>query len=190
MSKKIVVTQEELLLINQRLGQEITNAYKNNKLPPVLVGVLKGAIPFMMDLLKYVECDCVLDFVQCSTYNGGTTSSNTLVMKKDTDYDIKNRDVLIVEDIVDSGQTLNMLVDHLKTKGPRSVKTCVLLDKAVARTIPFKPDFCGKQIGKGFIVGYGFDYQEYLRNKQEIYIIDEKELNEIDAIVRRERENG
>lgn len=189
MERKILFNQNEIQEICKRLGQEITEKFKNDPVPPVLIGVLKGALPFMMDLIKYINIDFAMDFVQCSSFNGGLVASETLVLNKDVTYNIQNRNVVVVEDIVDSGRTLQMLVDHLYEKNPLNVYTCVLLDKHCERKVPMEADFVGAEVGKGFIVGYGFDYQEYLRNKQEIYIIDDEEYNRINDLVERGNQN-
>ena len=161
--RKIVLTEEEIHSICRLIGQQISTRYRFNDHPPVLVGVMKGAVPFLMDLVQEIDIPLQYDFVQVSSYNG-TESTGTVVLKSDVTLDIRDRDIVIVEDIVDSGISMVYLVDHLTKKyQPKSIVTVALLDKKCNRKVPFELDYCGKEVGEGFLMGYGLDYHDLYR---------------------------
>jgi hypoxanthine phosphoribosyltransferase len=136
----------------------------------VLVGVLKGAFIFMADLIRQLELKKVaVDFVQLASYGSDTQSSGTISILKDLSSDIRNKDVLVVEDILDTGCTLAFLIDHLRGREPRSIKTCALIDKQERRQEDIKADYVCHQVEAGFLVGYGLDFAEEYRNLPEIY---------------------
>lgn len=173
--KKLLLSESEIKDICKRLGNEITERFKDSKEPPILIGVLKGAAPFMMDLIKEIKCFVEIDFVQYSSYSK-TASTGVVVMKKDITVDITNRDVLIIEDIVDTGRTFKKMVEYLNTYNPSSLLTCTLLDKPARREVEFNCDYVGKVIPNYFVYGYGLDYCEYFRNTREIYYIDSEDV--------------
>ncbi len=176
---EIVCSKEEIKEICQRIGKELTNKFKDNAIPPLFIGVLKGSLPFMMDLIKEVNCDIELDFVQYSSYIK-TKSSGVVVLKKDIEKDITNRDVVVIEDIIDTGRTLDKFHNYLLSRSPKSITTVVLLDKKSKREVETPVDYVGKEIEDKFVVGYGLDYQEYLRNIDHVFVIDEETLQRID----------
>lgn len=136
----------------------------------VMIGVLKGAFVFLADLIRRMTLESFkIDFLQASSYGADTVSSETIVLKKDIDIDIREKDVLLVEDIVDTGLTLAYLIDHLKRFGPRSVKVCAMIDKMERRKAAVHVDYACTRVKEGFLVGYGLDYAEEYRNLPAIY---------------------
>ena len=181
---KVLIKEEEIHHIIKRLGKELTELYKDSELPPVFIGVLKGATMFMMDLIKEVDCPLQVDFVQYSSYES-TQSSGIVYLKKDFEVDINGRDVVVVEDICDTGRTLQKFSEYLGTFSPKSVRFVCFLDKPGRREVEFNPDLIGLSIDNYFVIGYGFDYNEFYRNTKEVYAVngDEDFLQEIDKIV-------
>lgn len=149
------------------VARKISDDYKGKDL--VLVGILKGAFVFMSDLMRCLTVPVKLDFVCASSYGTGTTTSGNIKLTKELGLDIKGKDVLIIEDIVDTGLTLAYIIDYLESFGPASVKVCALLDKRERRKVEIKIDYSCHVVGEGFLVGYGLDYAEEYRNLPEIY---------------------
>ena len=161
--EKVLLSEEDLKAIVERLGKEISNDYKDKKL--VLVSVLKGSVMFMADLMRAITIPCVIDFMSVSSYGAGTQTSGVVKIIKDLDAEVVNgADLLIVEDILDSGVTLEYLMKVLSARNPASIKICTLLDKPERRKAPIKADYAGAQIPDAFVVGYGLDYDEKYRN--------------------------
>ena len=159
---KILVSETEIQEIVARLAQEIKEEYKGKRL--VLLAILKGSVVFMGDLMKAMRMPVEIDFMRVSSYGAGTVSSGNINIHLDIQReDIGECDILVVEDIVDSGRTLSYLIDYLTLKGARSVKTCTLLDKPSRRVVDYTPDFVGKIIPDEFVIGYGLDYNERFR---------------------------
>ncbi len=157
----ILVSEQELSEICRRLGEQISRDYEGKKL--LVVSVLKGAIVFMADLLREIKCNCVIDFIAVSSYSG-TKTTGVVKFKKDLDIDPDGMDILIVEDILDSGITLSYLSGVLKGRNANSIKICTLLDKPTNRKADISADYVGKVIPDEFVVGYGLDYDEKYRN--------------------------
>ena len=175
MIKYVLVPEEEIKSIVKRLGQEISRDYADKNL--ILVSVLKGSILFTSDLAKQLNCVCEMEFVRTYSYGNGTESSGNVQMLVDFDRpDFSECDFLIIEDIVDSGNTLKYLVEHLLSKGPRSVKTCTLLDKPSRRKVNFNPDYVGKVIPDEFVFGYGLDLFEKYRDIPYIAVVSQEYL--------------
>ena len=170
-----VLYSEQLLADTvKKLGEEISADYRAINL--LLVSILKGSVVFMSDLMRSITIPCNIDFMSVSSYGSGTKSSGTVRILKDLDRDVRGYDVLIVEDILDSGMTLNYLMDLLYARNPNSIRICTLFDKPDRRAVDIKPDYKGIEVPDEFIVGYGLDYNEYYRNlpyvgvlKREIY---------------------
>lgn len=162
--ERVLITEEELDRIVTRLAEEITRYYGRPDKNLVLLCILKGSIIFMSDLMKKLTIPVEIDCMRVSSYGAGTRSAGNVKIVLDLDRpDIKNCDLLIIEDIIDSGNTLSYLTEYLKLKGARSVKTCTLLDKPSRRTVDFTPDYVGIEIPDEFVVGYGLDYAERYR---------------------------
>ncbi len=161
--EKILVSEEELDKICTDIAKQIDEDYKDKHL--LLVCTLKGAIMFTADLMKKISIPLEIDFMKVSSYGNGTVSSgNVNIILGLGRNDLDKTDILIVEDIVDSGRTLSCLVKYLQEKGARSVKTLTLLDKPDRREVEFTPDYVGKVIPDEFVIGYGLDYAEYYRD--------------------------
>lgn len=161
--QKILITEEELKARIKELGEELTRDYEGKD--PVVVGVLKGVVIFYADMIRELKTHCQMDFMWISSY-AGTSSTGNMVVRKDVSADIKGRHVLILEDIYDTGNSLDFVYNHLQSKEPASVKICTLLDKPERRRegITLKPDYTGFVIPNEFVVGYGLDYNEHYRN--------------------------
>ncbi|MBW2568739.1 MAG: hypoxanthine phosphoribosyltransferase [Deltaproteobacteria bacterium] len=151
------------------VAHKISSDYKNREL--VLIGVLKGAFIFLADLARHLTIPVKIDFVRIASYGSGTSSSGNINLTKEIEIDIKNKDVLIVEDIADTGLTLTYLIDYLNSFGPNTVKVCSLLDKIERRKTKIKIDYTCHTVEKGFIVGYGIDYNENYRQLPDIYYL-------------------
>jgi len=155
----------------RELAGTISRDYEGKEL--IVIGILKGAFIFMADLIRCLSVPCRVDFVRLASYGEGTSSSGKVVMTKDIETSIKDRDILIVEDVVDTGLTLSFLVNWLKERNPRSVKVCAFLDKRKRRRTPFEADYVGFTIDDGFVVGYGLDFNEKARFLPDICVIKE-----------------
>ncbi len=151
------------------LGEKITADYANSDL--VLIGVLNGAFIFTADLCRAIDLDLAIDFIRVASYGDGTESSGEIRLSKTPELDLVGKDILLVEDIVDTGTTLAWLVKHFKTQDARSVKVCALVDKTERRTTEIPIDYAGFRINKGFLIGYGLDHAEIYRNLQGIYTL-------------------
>ncbi len=160
--KSVLLTEEEIKEIVKRLGDEITSDYKDKNL--LVVSVLKGSVMIMADLLREIKLPLKIDFMSVSSYGSGTASSGTVKIIKDLDINLSGYDILIVEDILDSGATLSSLKEILLTRKPASVKICTFLDKPDRRKANIKADYVGAVIPDEFVVGYGLDYDEKYRN--------------------------
>lgn len=162
--QKILISEAELDAIVTRIAAQIDADYSGSDKRLVLVCILKGSIVFMGDLMKKLTVPVEIDCMKVSSYGSGTSSSGNIKIHLDiTRGDISDCDLLVVEDIIDSGCTLSYLTDYLKLKGARSVKTCTLLDKPSRRKVEFNPDYIGLEIPDEFVVGYGLDYDERYR---------------------------
>ena len=162
--EKVLVSAEELDAIVSRLADEINRDYCRPDKRLVLVCILKGSIVFMGDLMKKLKVPVEIDCMKVSSYGSGTKSGGNVKIILDMDRpDFADSDFLIVEDIIDSGNTLSYLTSYLALKGARSVKTCTLLDKPSRRVVEFEPDYRGIEIPDEFVVGYGLDYDEKYR---------------------------
>jgi len=170
MSKEILFPRAEIQKRVQELAHQISNDYAGREL--VVIGILKGAFIFMADLVREISIPCKIDFVRVASYGASSESSGKVVMTKDIETSIKGRDILIMEDIVDTGLTLQYLVDWLKERNPLSLKICVFLDKRKRRKMSFEADYVGFTIDDGFVVGYGLDFNEQYRFLPDVYIIN------------------
>jgi len=171
--KTILVTETELDRITFRIAEEIDRDYAESE-HLVLLCILKGSLIFTSELMKKLTIPSEVDFMKVSSYGAGTVSSGNVnivldIMRKD----LPDCDILIIEDIIDSGRTLSYLVDYLRLKGAKSVKTCALLDKPSRRVVDFQPDYTGMEIPDEFVVGYGLDYDERYRNLPFVGVLKE-----------------
>ena len=161
--ESVLVTEEQIKQRLEELGQQLTAEYAGKN--PVVVGVLKGVVVFYADMVRKINVPCQFDFMWISSYEG-TESSGSMVVKRDISADIKGRHVLILEDIFDTGNSLDFAYKHLMGKEPASVKICTLLDKPERRnpSVTLQPEYVGFTIPNAFVVGYGLDYNERYRN--------------------------
>lgn len=169
---RILFTEEEIKARTAALGAQISADYAEND--PIVIGILKGAIPFFADLFRSITIPCQCDFMGASSYGGGTTTSGRVALYKDASESLCGRHVIVVEDILDTGMTLNFLWKYILEKNPASVRLCVLLDKPSRRhpEVKLKPDYVGFTIPNEFVVGYGLDYAQHYRNLPYIGILD------------------
>lgn len=166
---EVLLSEEEIKARVRELGKQITRDYAGKT--PFFLGVLKGCYVFMADLTRCVELPCSMDFMAVSSYGGGTSSTGAVRITKDLNRDIEGLDVIIVEDILDSGVTLSYLKEFLATRNPASVRIVTLLDKPARRKASITADYCGFTVPDEFVVGYGLDYAERYRNLPYIGIL-------------------
>ena len=172
--QEVLITEEEIRAKVKELGETLTEEYKDKY--PLAIGILKGAIPFMGDLMKEIDAYLEIDFMDVSSYGNATVSSGEVKIVKDLNTNVEGRDILIIEDIIDSGKTLKYLVDLFKYRQANSIQIVTLLDKPTGRKVDLKADYVGFDVPDAFVVGYGLDYAEKYRNlpyigvlKKEIY---------------------
>ena len=168
---RVLIKHEEIVEMCQRIGLEITKDYAGKE--PLIVCVLKGSLPFHAELIKHIDLPLEIDFIQASSYNGGTETSGVVTIKKDLDCNIEGRDVILVEDIVDSGYTLSLLTKELSKRNPKTLKVVSMLDKPSNRKVEFEADYVGKTIENLFVIGFGLDLDEKYRNLKDIYVYNE-----------------
>lgn len=170
MHKEILFSRDEIQKQVQEIAGRISADYSGREL--IVIGVLKGAFIFMADLIRALSIPCKVDFVRVASYGAGSENSGKVVLTKDIETSIKGRDILVVEDIIDTGLTLTYLVDWLRERNPQSLKVCAFLDKRKRRKVSFEADYVGFTIDDGFVVGYGLDFNEQARFLPEVYIIN------------------
>jgi len=168
---EVLVQSDELSHRVRQLGEEISRDYAGREL--ILIGVLKGAVFFLSDLMRHLEVPCEVDFMAVASYGSSTDSSGVVRILKDLDAPIEGRDVLIVEDIVDSGLTLSYLLRTLKARGPASLEVCALLTKPERRKVDLPIKYEGFEIPNRFAIGYGLDYAERYRNLPYVAVLEE-----------------
>ncbi|MBF0786992.1 MULTISPECIES: hypoxanthine phosphoribosyltransferase [unclassified Streptococcus] len=170
--KKILISEEEIVAKSKELGKILTEDYAGKT--PLLVGILKGSIPFMAELIKHIDTHIEMDFMVVSSYHGGTESSGTVKIIKDLDTDVAGRDVLFIEDIIDTGRTLKELQELFALRQAASIKIATLLDKPEGRVVEIDPDYTCFTIPNEFVVGFGLDYDENYRNIPYIGVLKEE----------------
>jgi len=173
---KTLLSRDEIEARTARMAEEITRDYRGRDL--VMIGVLKGAFVFLADLSRQVELPLEIDFVAVSSYGADTKSSGVVKIIKDIDLEIAGKDVLLVEDIVDTGLTLKYLAGMLRDRGPASVEICALLNKPDARKVDIEIKYCGFDVPLKFVVGYGLDYAERYRQLPYVGVLEEAEGSE------------
>ncbi|HHV25625.1 hypoxanthine phosphoribosyltransferase [Anaerosalibacter bizertensis] len=168
--KRILFSSEEIDKRNIELGEEISKDYEGKKL--VAISLLRGSFIFASDLVRNISIPVEIDFLTTSSYGDQEETSGNVEIVTDIRSDIEGRDVLIIDDIMDSGYTMQYVIEHLKKKNPSSIKTAVMLDKPSRRKVDLKPDYIGFSIPDVFIVGYGLNYGDYYRNIPYIFTFD------------------
>lgn len=170
--ERVLISGRQIEARLDELAKQINADYKGKNL--VLVCILKGAVAVFADLLRRIEIPCSIDFMAISSYGVSTKSSGVVRILKDLDHGIEGKDVLIVEDIIDSGMSMRYLLDNLETRGPQSVKIFALLDKPERRRVDLAPDYLGFTIPDEFVIGYGLDFAEKYRNLPDVCVLSPK----------------
>lgn len=166
----VLFSSDRIQEMVRRLGEQITKDFEGKNL--IIVGVLRGSFIFMADLCRQIDLPFEIDFVRLHSYGEKKESSGTVQISKDIETDIKNKDVLIIEEIVDSGRTLDFLISRLKASDPSSLKVVALLDKPSKRVVPVAIDYLGSKVEDKFLVGYGLDFNEQYRNLPSIHFLE------------------
>jgi len=170
--KEILISKQQIEEKAHELGQRLNDEYSEKK--PILLGLLKGSIPFMGDLMKVLDIPAQIEFMDVSSYHGGVASSGQVKILKDLDISVEGRHVIIVEDIVDTGFTLHKVIELLKHRGAESVEVVTMLDKPDGRVVEMNAKYVGFTIPKAFVVGYGLDYDELYRNLPYVGVLKEE----------------
>ena len=170
--KKLILSKDDIVRRVRQLGALITEDYAELNL--LVVGVLNGAFIFMADLVREIKLDLQVDFIRVSSYGMSTESSGEVRFSKDVELDIRGRDILVVEDIVDTGRTLFSLLNYLNKRGAKSVRTCALIDKKERREVKVTIEYVGFEVKEGFMIGYGLDCREQYRQLGEIFHFTEE----------------
>ncbi|MGT2828978.1 hypoxanthine phosphoribosyltransferase [Streptococcus hillyeri] len=173
--KKVLFSEEDIIVKCKELGAQLTKDYAGKN--PLLVGVLKGAVPFMAELVKHIDTHVEMDFMVVSSYHGGTSSSGEVKILKDVDTNIEGRDVIFIEDIIDTGRTLLYLRDMFKYRKAKSVKIATLFDKPEGRVVEIEADYVCYNVPNEFVVGFGLDYNENYRNLPYVGVLKEEIYN-------------
>ena len=184
--KGMLLDEQQINEICQRIGTEISEKLKDEEKIPVVIGVMKGSLNFMIGMMKYITVPFYTDYIQISSYYG-TKRSNIVRLLKDISYDITDRTVIIVEDIVDTGYSMNFLIEHMLRHQAKKVYVCTLIDKKVAREVEVPIDFCGYVLERNrFLIGFGLDYNELERNLPYIYEADGDDVQRLDEVLKDE----
>lgn len=167
---EILLTHKDIVGICKRLGKEISENYRDKR--PILVGLLKGSVPFLAELIKHIDCEMEIDFMETSSYQG-VSSTGKVIMLKDMASQVKDRHLLLVEDIVDTGLTIQEVMNLLQDRGAASIEIVTLLDKPLGRKVEVNPKYIGHAIPNKFVVGFGLDYNEIYRNLDYVGVLKE-----------------
>jgi hypoxanthine phosphoribosyltransferase len=167
--KELLIARRDIQARVRALAQQISSDYAGGE--PVFVGILNGVVFFFADLVREMTLPVKIDFIRAASYGSGMASSGTVQVTKDAEIPLRDQDVIVVEDIVDTGLTVHHILGGLEKKGPRSLRTCALIDKPERREIAVKIDYCGFQVKEGFLVGYGLDHDERYRHFPDIYVL-------------------
>lgn len=183
--QEMVMSEENILGVCKRLGKEISRDLSNEEKLPIFVCVMKGAIQFMVDLMKHVTIPSIIDYVQLSSYEG-TSSTGNVKLIKDMSYSVDDRTIVIVEDVVDTGYSMEYLLKHLYAIGkPKRVLICALFNKVNAHKVDIHVDYVGEELKENkFLLGYGFDYKDIQRNIPYVYVPTTEEIAEMDRILK------
>ena len=165
----VLISREQIATIVKSLADQISKDYGQREL--VVVCILKGAFMFLSDLVRHLQTSVQIDFARLASYGAGMKSTGMIEITKDIEVSVEGKDVLIVEDIIDSGRTVRFLKERLALSKPRSIKVCALLDKKARREVEMEADYIGKEVDDLFVVGYGIDFNEAYRNLPEIYYV-------------------
>ena len=181
--KELVLSESAIQAIVSRLGKELTEELSKEERPPVIVGVMRGALPFYHDLIRQIHVEFYCDYLSLSSYEGGMSSTGKVHMAQDLTLDVKDRTIVVVEDIIDTGYSMQFLLEHLKKKGPKRILVCALFNKKKARVVDVPVDYVGYELKDSkFLVGYGLDYQQMQRNVPYVYVPTEEEIKRLDEL--------
>lgn len=169
--EKILISEDEIAARCKELGEKISKDFEGKD--PILVGLLKGSVPFMAELLKRITCDCRIDFMDVSSYSG-TESQGDIKINKDLDHSVKGENIILVEDIIDTGRTLTTVRELMYSKGANDVKIVSLLDKRERREVEIEGDYIGFNVPNEFVVGYGLDFNQKYRNLPYVGVLKEE----------------
>lgn len=170
--KKVLISEEEIIEKSKELGKQLTEDYKDKH--PIFVGILKGSVPFIAELIKHIDTHIELEFMVVSSYHGETKSSGTVKIIKDLDCDVAGRDVIFIEDIIDTGRTLKELKELFALRKANSIKIATLLDKPEGRVVDIEADYTCFTVPNEFLVGFGLDYNEHYRNLPYVGVLKEE----------------
>jgi len=170
MQRRVLISRERILERVRDLGRKITEDYWGKD--PILIGILNGVVFFFADLVMGLSIPVRMDFIKASSYGSAMTSSGQIKMIKDVGLPVKDQDLIIIEDIVDTGLTLKCIIENLRTREPASIKVCALIDKRERREQPVGVDYCGFTVEQGFLVGYGLDFDEDFRYLPDICVLE------------------
>lgn len=170
--KKVLITEAEIQEKTKALGQQLTKEYAGKT--PILIGILKGSIPFMAELIKHIDTHIETEYMIVSSYHGETESSGRVKIIKDIDVDIKDRDIIFIEDIIDTGRTLKEIHNIFINRQAKSIKVATLVDKPAARVVDMEADYTCFEVPNEFLVGFGLDYNEKYRNLPYIGVLKEE----------------
>lgn len=176
---EVISSEEEIRSICKKMGEQITKDYEGKM--PVMVGLLNGCNPFFSDLIKYVDLLIEVDYMKASSYHGDIHATTEVKITKDLDRPVSGKDVILVDDIIDTGETLKCVTEILKSKGAKSVECCVLFDKKEARSTGYTPKYVGTPIPKKFVVGYGLDFNEHYRNLPYVGALKDEIINSLNG---------
>ncbi|WP_338966863.1 hypoxanthine phosphoribosyltransferase [Spiroplasma endosymbiont of Lonchoptera lutea] len=174
--KEILFTHQQIIERTKALALEISKYYQANDSTIIILGILKGCIPFLAEFISHLTIECEIDFMTIASFHGGTEASSTPQIIMDINQDITNRDILIIEDIIESGASLLTIKEYLFLKGAKTVKMVTLLDKTKGRKVELNADWTGFKAPQEFLIGYGLDYQEKLRNLPYVAIADMEKI--------------
>lgn len=170
--KSIILSKERIEEVCTELGKRISKDYEGEEV--IMIGLLNGCNPFFSDLIKHIDLLIQIDYIKASSYHGTIKSSNEVKILKDLDISIKDKHVIVVDDIIDTGTTVKCIINLLKLKGARDIEVCVLLEKEDSKVVNYTPKYIGTKIPKEFVVGYGLDFQEHYRNLPYIGAINDE----------------
>ena len=169
MKRELLISSMEISTKVKELGRRISSDYEGKE--PLCIGILNGVVFFFADLVRAMTIPYSIDFIRAASYGSSMTSSGNLRLIKDVEIPVQAKDLILVEDIVDTGHTLNRIVENLRQRGPNSINICALIDKRERRKEEVPIDYCGFRVESGFLVGYGLDYNEQYRHLPDIYIL-------------------
>lgn len=186
---QVILSHEELQAMAKRIAHEIVQTVKNDKKIPVLVGVMKGSLNFMFEIMNNINIPVYTDYIQISSYEGSSRGNSTRLLK-DLSFDCEGRSVILIEDIVDTGHSMKYLVKHFEAHNPKKVYVCAMFDKKNARQVDVPIDFCGKILERNdFLIGFGLDYNELERNVPYVYSATKEDLERLDKALQQDKEN-